>query len=262
MSRLASRLGWLLLALGASAGCDDTERTCVAGGEFAACGDSPAAPLVDTGSPDGPTSPDVLPTDALPPDARPPDARPAPVETPPPTVSTEPEGAVDLHPPTPRDRHRVDIDQLDALIEQATGVPWGAPPGFVFFEKYAASLGVPDYLARTSEDLEPNLLFMKLLSDASKFTCARMIDREIRDPAQRRFFVEIEPGGVDPARVSANMRHALLRFHGWRYAEDDPRLAPWIDLFDTGLTLSDADPNLAWEGICIALIRHPDFYSL
>ena len=82
------------------------------------------------------------------------------------------------------------------------------------------------------------------------------------EPEARKFLVEIDEGETDAAKVSANMRHVLLHFHGHRYAEGDAQLQRWIDLFNEGLQFSDSDSNLAWEGICVALIRHPDFYSL
>ena len=103
---------------------------------------------------------------------------------------------------------------------------------------------------------------MKFLSDASKHTCAAMMDNETEiDSSARIFLVEIEPGETDPDKISTNMRHVLLRFHGRRYFENDPKLEPWIELFNEGLTI-EGDANIVWEGICLALIRHPDFYSL
>ena len=191
-----------------------------------------------------------------------PSAEPS-VESEPPVVSTELEGASQLYPLSARDRHRVDIDQLDTLITQATGFAWdGGVWVGNYFDVYAASLGRPDYYESVKEERNPNLLFMKFLSDASRFTCSAMMENEMEADATVRIFLkEIEPGETDLERVSANMRHVLLRFHGRRYSESDPRLEPWIALFNNGL-LIEGDANIVWEGICVALIRHPDFYSI
>jgi len=185
------------------------------------------------------------------------------VESDPPSISFDSEGDSSLYPPSARDRHRVDIDQLDTLITQATGFAWDG--GYWignYFDKYAASLGRPDYYESVKEERNPNLLFMKFLSDASKFTCAAMMDHEMEvDATTRLFLKEIDPGETDAQKVSANMRHVLLRFHGRRYSEGDSNLEAWIALFNDGL-LIEGDANIVWEGICVALIRHPDFYSL
>ena len=184
-------------------------------------------------------------------------------ESEPPSISLDSEGSAQLYPSSARDRHRVDIDQLDTLITQATGFAWdgGAWVGN-YFDKYADSLGRPDYYKSVKEERNPNLLFMKFLSDASKFTCAAMMDNEIEVDATTRIFLkEIDPGETDSQKVSANMRHVLLRFHGRSYSDGDPELEPWITLFNDGL-LIEGDANIVWEGICVALIRHPDFYSL
>ncbi|MDQ3031635.1 MAG: hypothetical protein M3Y87_04400 [Myxococcota bacterium] len=172
---------------------------------------------------------------------------------------------VDLGTGPDRPRRRMDIDQLDAAMRRATGgLGWDDSSGRSQLERFSATLGVPDYVSTTTEDLEVSALFLKFLDDAARSTCDRLITRE-RDalPAERTFLVHAELDAAlpaDAAAIDANLAHLLLRFHGRRVAADAEELEPWRELFAMSRAASPDEPATAWRTTCVALIDHPDFY--
>ena len=166
--------------------------------------------------------------------------------------SIEQVGTVD---PTPlaygRGRKRMNIDQVAASIERVTGQSWqeldesGAQ--VQLFEDLSGSLGKPDYLAATEEDLAPGLLFQKFLDDAARSTCIAAAESE--RPSQGSYLMlEEEP--------QDNVRSLILRFHGHEWPANDERVDPWLDLYSVAET-----PERGWALVCVGLITHPDFYT-
>jgi hypothetical protein len=151
-----------------------------------------------------------------------------------------------------RPRRRMNIDQVASSLERATGHAWtetSSGETVRLFDQLSGSLGKPDYLASTAEDLSPGLLFQKFLDDAAKSSCTAMVEAE--EPA---FFVH---GGVDDeGAVEANMELALLRFHGRRASAEELQL--WTGLW-VQLEGISGEPERAWLGVCVALVTHPDF---
>ncbi|MCB9595346.1 MAG: hypothetical protein H6719_21685 [Sandaracinaceae bacterium] len=189
---------------------------------------------------------------------------------------------VDLGTAPWRARRRMDIDQLDTSIRAVTGgIGWeawstptdGAP--FVrerYFDTYRDTLGVPDYINSSTEDLSVSLLFEKFLDDAARDVCARLAAREagsgrVYDGDAQGVFAPaiVESPDNTPAEVSEALANLLLRFHGRSLEPTDPQLAPWIDLHGRLVAATaDADPpapQRVWGGVCVALITHPDFYT-
>lgn len=171
--------------------------------------------------------------------------------------------------PTPanagiRSRRRMDIDQLDASIRQATGgIGWMEGETNLFVQ-LSATLGKPDFLNSTAEDLAPTALFQKFLGDAARDVCSAVSDRDVEAAeSDRVLIVGMDPSDThetNPEGVDANMRRLLLRFHGTPVSEGGVELAPWMELFSTGVEAT-GNPALTWRAVCVALITHPDFYS-
>jgi hypothetical protein len=190
----------------------------------------------------------------------------------PPTVNTEPGQEIDLTPLASsqgRQWRRMNIDQLKSSLESVSGgIGWteNSPQGQTvnLFEQLAGSLGKPDYLNTNVEDLEPGMLFQKFLDDAATQVCNEWVERERTQPAQDRLLLvhaEFTDTPEDaPAAVEANMRHALLRFHGRPIVDGDPIVEPWLTLLGN---IHEATGNMgtAWRGACVALFTHPDFYT-
>lgn len=200
-----------------------------------------------------------------------PDDQPVPtVPTPPepgtqPVVGVDPGGQVVL--PTgaeaTRDMRRMDIDQLDASIRVATGgIGWDIDEENQF-EVLASSLGVPDYIQRTTEDLSTGLLFQKFLDDAAQDVCHTLVEREFEGTSS----VLLRGVSPDATRdsnaydIDAALSAAVLRFHGRSVPVGAPQLDDWTYLFDTTVTVTGGDTMAAWRAVCIGLIVHPDFYQ-
>ncbi len=186
---------------------------------------------------------------------------------------------VDLGTAPWRARRRMDVDQLDASIRAATGgIGWesfsGDPPtvNTRWFDRYSDTLGVPDYVNSSAEDLSVSLLFEKFLDDAARDVCVRLADREAGvgrayDGEPQGIFAPANVAAADdsPAVVAEALASLLLRFHGRRLEPEDPQLVPWIELHGRlADAVADRDPpapQRAWGGVCIALVTHPDFYT-
>ena len=164
-----------------------------------------------------------------------------------------------------RNRRRMDLDQLQAAISTATGgIYWGMDEGTYKFRSLAQTLGAPDYLDITTEDLSPNMLFQKFLGDAARNVCDQLIDRELQSAENDRLFlVHVAEGDTlesNPDGVEDNLRYLMSRFHSRQVDSGSHLLNPWTWLFESSLHVTD-DPPSAWRTICVGLITHPDFYS-
>ena len=166
-----------------------------------------------------------------------------------------------------RPRKRMNIDQLDNAIAMVTGgVRWKDDPGDEegLFEELSLSLGKPDYLLQTAEDLEPSALFQKFLGDASRKVCFELLESEEGKPPSQRVFLKYVDGGETvkdyPQDIEANLRYLLKRFHSQDVPKGAPSLNPWLWLFESASHVS-SDTMVAWRTVCVALIQHPDFYS-
>jgi hypothetical protein len=164
-----------------------------------------------------------------------------------------------------RERRRMNVDQLHAAVIAATGgISWTEQQeaGIVdMFDALSATLGKPDYLGATEEELQPALLFQKFLDDAAKKVCVDLIAAEQERPPGSRVLL-MQSGLDDPpdsARARADLRAAILRFHGRSLPDGDARLEPWSHLLEQANASFGAE--LAWRTVCVALITHPDFYS-
>ena len=164
-----------------------------------------------------------------------------------------------------RNRRRMDLDQLEAAIDTvADGIYWGATTNDRMFEELAQTLGKPDYLDSTDEDLEPSMLFQKFLGDAARDVCQQLTDRDLVTAAEERvLIVHVAPEDTmesNPEGVEANLRYLLIRYHSTQVEEGSPLLSPWSWLFESSVHVTD-DPVAAWRTVCVGLITHPDFYS-
>ncbi len=190
---------------------------------------------------------------------------------------------VDLGTDPWRNRRRMDIDQLDRSIREVTGgIGWESWERDAegewkveenHFEAFRGPLGVPDYINRTEEDRAVSLLFVKFLDDAARDVCRRLVAREAGegrpyDGEPQGVFLPIDVTDPSPPSddVDEVLRRLLMRFHGRSMGREDPHLGPWRVLYDRLLETAassegSSSPQRAWEGMCVALITHPDFYT-
>lgn len=163
----------------------------------------------------------------------------------------------------PRAWRRMDIDQLDAAIRVATGGIGWDENGESQLQDLAPTLGVPDFISTTVEDLTPGLLFQKFLDDAANAVCDELIDREAPGPAENVFLVHATVNDTfarNPAAIEDNLAYLLLRFHGRQVAPGDPAMQRWVWLYE-GAEHVSGDPSVAWRTVCVGLLTHPDFYT-
>lgn len=238
------------------------------------------APDTSTTSPDTTTT--TTPDTASAPDTEPagPDTTPPPEWTHPEVIGVEVDKGEDtpLDPLTPapepraRGRARLDIDQIDMAFQVAlSGITWTRRVGNTDVNQFKAlseTLGVPDFLDTTVEDLGATTLFAKFLGDAARKACA---DRTAADRTLAETGGVARPvlAGEVPLTatlathedlVERQIAALLLRFHGQTITPDAPEFAPWRWLFESTTQLT-GDPAVAWRALCVALITHPDFYT-
>ena len=203
----------------------------------------------------------------------PPDAAPVDVVTVVPVFPGE-GGHPDLLPPPPalpvveapsRSRRRMDLDQLNEAYLAATGGITWTESGVNQWVALGATLGRPDFLTTTDEDLSPAPLFQKFLGDAARKVCSDLFVRELAAaPGARVFFVDVGPDETSTRagdRLDANLARLLLRFHGrdTRAPGTEGALDGWRWLFQSAERLEG--PRAAWNAVCVALLQHPDFYT-
>ena len=167
-----------------------------------------------------------------------------------------------FEPPT-RARQRLNIDQLSASIEQVSGgLNWSAGNS-ILWEALAPTLGKPDFVQSTQEDLLPSQLFHKFLDDAARQVCGEMVLLEVEGAVEvNRLMVHVSPEDPmgDPEAIDQNLRHLLLAFHGKRFEPEAPELIQWRWLVDS-VHAASTEPTEAWNATCVALITHPRFFS-
>jgi len=182
-----------------------------------------------------------------------------------PVTLTPPEEPPEL--PT-RPRRRMDIDQLNRAMTQVTGgFAWTERQGGADvnqFDALAQTLGKPDFVETTQEDLTASALFQKFLNEAARTVCDRLATAEAAgetsEPILFAHATTTDTPDTAPEAIDQNLSSLLLRFHGTRILPDDPAFEPWRWLFDSALHVS-GDPVRAWRTVCIGLIIHPAFYT-
>ncbi|MBM4342575.1 MAG: hypothetical protein FJ100_04270 [Deltaproteobacteria bacterium] len=162
-----------------------------------------------------------------------------------------------------RQRKRLNIDQLDAALVQASGgIGWTAA-GKNQFQVLALTLGKPDYVDMTQEDLTASTLFQKFLGDAAASICTKLVVADAKAAAdQRVFFVKAEPTASptkDAAAIQANLAYLVKRWHGRSLAPNSAEIAQWQFLLASAQKVST--PAEGWQAVCVALATHPHFYT-
>jgi hypothetical protein len=163
-----------------------------------------------------------------------------------------------------RSRRRMNLDQLQAQIEHATGGRQWIVNNKNQLEELAATLGRPDYISTLFEDLSAGPVFQKFLGDAARSICTEMVSDELELPMEERTLMAAvaldDTVESNPSAVDANLTQLMLRFHGLSVDADAPVLAKYRWLFQS-VTHTANDPTQGWRLVCIALMSHPRFYS-
>lgn len=163
-----------------------------------------------------------------------------------------------------RARRRLTVDQLEqSLLRSSGGIEW-LVDGSNGFERMSATLGKPDYIQSTREDLGASTIFMKFLGDAAESVCGQLVVVDLQRPrSQRALFLAVEARDLDnpsSEQIDENLKRLLLRFHGRHPSALATDLEAWRWLYQNARE-TGGDASLAWQTICVALISHPDFYT-
>ena len=152
-----------------------------------------------------------------------------------------------------RIRKRMNVDQLSRAINQVSGgLNWRQNNDDNLLETLSLTLGKPDYLEVTNEDLGAGVLFMKFLEDAAGNVCTQMVTRDLEEGSD---FLVASTDDID-----TQLTRLLQSFHSRQLNEGHPDLKQWRWLYDSALRISD-EATEAWRTVCVALFRHPDFYT-
>ena len=87
----------------------------------------------------------------------------------------------------------MNLDQLNAATQQLMGgLEWsevrnGSPVNL--FEALSETLGKPDFIESTEEDLTPSSLFLKFLSDAAGELCLAGLDADLEGDGEPRLLI-------------------------------------------------------------------------
>lgn len=160
---------------------------------------------------------------------------------------------------------RMTVEQLARSIPIITGgIAWVEDFGdgpIDLLTILAPTLGAPDYLLVTEENLEPSLIIAKFMQDAAGRVCTKWVARDLNAPVDERTLVTHEDWkSTDGALVKANLRRLQLRFFTRWVAEDDD--APIADLYELFVTASATAPTGSeahdgWLGVCLAMMTDP-----
>ena len=169
-----------------------------------------------------------------------------------------------------RSAGRMQIEQIRRSIEVVTGgLTWtedfGQGPSRML-DVLGPTMGEPDYLLVTEENLEPSLIVAKFMQDASHRVCTRWVAAEQEKAAAERTLVRHGAAfdSRDPADVTAALRGLELRFFARFLPDDgsqDAAVAPLKELFDTAAATSvpGREARDGWLAVCIALMTDPEF---
>jgi hypothetical protein len=174
-------------------------------------------------------------------------------------------------PPPARLLRRMTVDQLRASIATVTGGQvWTEPLGGAptdMLGALAPTMGAPDYLLVTQENLEPTLVVAKFMGDLGKRLCPQWAAADVARPLAERTLVSTQADwySLADADVRANLRRLQTRFFGRRLADDgsgDAAITSSLTLFQAA-GAGQTDPAMqAWSGwmaVCIAYFTDPDF---
>ncbi|MEO0322435.1 MAG: hypothetical protein AAF447_05735 [Myxococcota bacterium] len=194
---------------------------------------------------------------------------PMPIE---PGVSPDDPGAppvVDPNAPTPvaigtaenplgRRVRRLTADQFHRSLEVATGQSWRD------YNRFAASLGQPDYAEVTEQGRELSMTFAKFIDDAARDTCRRALDADRASGEPGLLLQHALIGDREPAVLEENLRYLFLRFLGQALPPGDPALAPFVRILNEregDRELSDNEMRDRWWAVCVGLATHTDFLT-
>ncbi len=181
-------------------------------------------------------------------------------------------GDVDLTPTpnaTSRNLRRMSVAQLQAAIRVATGgLTWHDAQGRDQLDRLAPTLGVPNYIDTTHEDLDASLVFQKFLGDGVRAVCDEAIQDDLdMHPDDRIMIRHVDPTltweAADEAgrqAIDRNLRAMKLRITGHNVDLDDPEGLSRLRWLFRSASHATGSPAKGWRAVCVGLMSSPEFY--
>lgn len=157
-----------------------------------------------------------------------------------------------------RQTRRLTVDQLRRSIPALFGgITWTVPARqqpIAGFDALSSTLGEPDYIQATSNNLDPSPLFAKFMDDMAASVCRQALDRDAAG--------EQPPLVVQhPSNPQENLRFLRLKLHGIFVAADSMEGLEDLHELYTETLASTEDPIQAWWGVCIAMLTAPEMMA-
>jgi hypothetical protein len=178
---------------------------------------------------------------------------------------------VDL-PAVSRTPRRLSVDQLIASIDVVANKDPSTPTVTWNQDKdtIKRTLGKPDYILITDEDLSPSTLYMKFMDDLAHDVCNKMIAQPAASQVLMANVTKTDTLVNNPAKVKQNLRDLYLRFFGRKVQPtDETTIAPMLKVFDQVVQVEANDSTLpssstpateGWRAVCVASFTSPDFH--
>lgn len=159
-----------------------------------------------------------------------------------------------------RAARRLSVAQIEAsIVTLFDGITWdngAATNPRVMFELLARTLGVPDYLQLTGEDLSATPLFAKFMDDMAGQVCRKAVEHDAAESnVARRVLVPY------PADVDRTLRFIRLKLHAIYVPDGSTEsIAELRRLYDEILA-DTVDSTQAWIGVCVAALTAPEMMT-
>ncbi|CAN0566460.1 unnamed protein product, partial [Laminaria digitata] len=157
-----------------------------------------------------------------------------------------------------RQSRRLTVDQLRRSIPALFGgITWtvpARPQPVAGFDALASTLGEPDYIQATTNNLDPSPLFAKFMDDMAASVCRQALDRDATGESPALVLQH-------PSNPQENLRFLRLKLHGIHVAPDSMEgLEDLYGLYTETLATAE-DPAQAWWAVCIAMLTAPEMMA-
>ena len=158
-----------------------------------------------------------------------------------------------------REAQRLTVDHLRKSIPRLfNGVTWtqrGRNGEVNMFDQLARTLGEADYIEVTEANNEPSPLFAKFMDDMAGQVCEKAIGNDLSVATSERSFVRF------PEDINENLRFIRLKFHAIHVPENTIEGIEGLRTLYDAILSESGDANIAWYGVCVAVITAPEFMA-
>ena len=129
------------------------------------------------------------------------------------------------------------------------------------------TLGRPDFVSITSENMEPDMLYVKFMADMAQNVCEQIIDADnaVGETGERVLTRYILMTDLNNAQaIQKNLAYLKLRFHGVKVDLEDTEALDPLNALYLASSQGPGSPIQAavegWRAVCIGLFLSPEFH--